>query len=294
MDLNAMGLRASESLSCHERMAIPPMDSQPTGPTEPSKTANQSLLTTLQIMVAVMVPVFGVLNACQSQSIQSQLQQVKQEAERKQQFAGSIQSQLNNLTGASPTKAKVALASLYTLARDESDKLILFTIAIVSQNQELKETAATLVGDDATASQEFKDKVILKLGKIVDPFGNGSPAAKGASKPDLSTEKRLLEQLTQEKKNLSGWIYLGKARQGLSLLGEDKTIANAEIPSNNQQISTLTAVNLRDAAATGRSLGRVQGILSKGTNARVQEIKRTPLSTGSQNDAVWAKVAVID
>jgi hypothetical protein len=60
----------------------------------------------------------------------------------------------------------LALASLYTLAKEEGDKAILFTIAIVSQNKELKKTIASLVADDNTASQEFKDKLISKLGRI--------------------------------------------------------------------------------------------------------------------------------
>lgn len=107
-------------------------------PKETANASNQSMITKLQIAVAIMVPFFGIINTWQSQYLQTQLQQVKQEAERKQQFAGSIQSQLNNLTGNDPTKAKVALASLYTLAREEGDKAILFTIAIVSQNEELK------------------------------------------------------------------------------------------------------------------------------------------------------------
>ena len=124
--------------------------------------SNQGLINKLQIAVAIMVPFFGIVNTWQSQYLQTQLQQVKQESERKQQFAGSIQSQLNNLTGNDPTKAKVALASLYTLAREEGDKGILFTIAIVSQNEELKSTVASLVSDDTGLTQEFKDKLISR------------------------------------------------------------------------------------------------------------------------------------
>ena len=126
-------------------------------PHDKSSSSNQSMINKLQIAVAIMVPFFGIVNTWQSQYLQTQLQQVKQEADRKQQFARSIQSQLNNLTGSDPTKAKVALASLYTLAREEGDKAILFTIAIVSQNEELKKTIASLVADDSELSQGFKD-----------------------------------------------------------------------------------------------------------------------------------------
>jgi hypothetical protein len=71
-----------------------------------------SLAAKLQIAVAIMVPFFGVVNTSQSQYLQGQLEQMKQESERTQQFAGGIQSQLENLTGPNPVKAKLALASL--------------------------------------------------------------------------------------------------------------------------------------------------------------------------------------
>jgi len=252
---------------------------------------NQSLITKLQIAVAIMVPFFGVVNTWQSQYLQTQLQQVKQEAERKQQFAGSIQSQLDNLTGKDPTKAKVALASLYTLAKEEGDKAILFTIAIVSQSEELKKTIASLVADDNTASQEFKDKLISKLGRIVDVNSRKSSSASD-SKPqnDLSIEKQLLEQLTQDKKNLSGWIYLGKSATGSNQLGQDKTITNSRVPGKNEPITLQTSVNLRETAPTSRALGSIKGIVSKGTKAQVQEIRRK--SIDGLSDAVWGKVAI--
>jgi hypothetical protein len=251
---------------------------------------NQSLITKLQIAVAIMVPFFGVVNTWQSQYLQTQLQQVKQEAERKQQFAGSIQSQLDNLTGKDPTKAKVALASLYTLAKEEGDKAILFTIAIVSQSEELKKTIASLVADDNTASQEFKDKLISKLGRIVDVNSRKSSASDSKPQNDLSIEKQLLEQLTQDKKNLSGWIYLGKSATGGNQLGQDKTITNSRVPGKNEPITLQTSVNLRETAPTSRALGSIKGIVSKGTKAQVQEIRRK--SIDGLSDAVWGKVAI--
>ncbi|MFQ6537915.1 MULTISPECIES: hypothetical protein [Aphanothece] len=253
---------------------------------------NQSLAARLQIAVAIMVPFFGVVNTWQSQYLQTQLQQVRQEAERKQQFAGSIQSQLDNLTGKDPTKAKVALASLYTLAKEEGDKTILFTIAIVSQNEELKKTIASLVADDSAASQEFKDKLISKLGRIVDVHGRTSSASDSRPQNDLSTEKQLLEQLTQDKKNLSGWMYLGKSAAGGNQLGSDKTVTSSRVPGKNEEITLQTACNLRETAPTGRALGSIKGIVSKGTKARVQEIKRKTLDGSSE--AVWGRVTISD
>lgn len=259
---------------------------------EGQATSSQSLATKLQIAVAIMVPFFGVVNTWQSQYLQTQLQQVKQEAERKQQFANSIQSQLDNLTGKDPTKAKVALASLYTLAKEEGDKAILFTIAIVSQNEELKKTIASLVADDNNASQEFKDKIILKLGRIVDVSSRMSSLSDAKPQNDISTEKQLLEQLTQEKKNLSGWIYLGKSASGSNQLGQDKTITNSLVPGENELITLGTSVNLRETAPTSRALGSIKGILGKGGKAQVHEIRRKTLDASS--DAVWARVSIGD
>jgi hypothetical protein len=261
-------------------------------PDNNASPGNQTMINRLQIAVAVMVPFFGIVNTWQSQYLQTQLQQVKQEAERKQQFAGSIQSQLNNLTGVDQTKAKVALASLYTLAREEGDKAILFTIAIVSQNEELKQTIASLVADDSSLSQVFKDKLISKLGRIVDISGRGSSTPGSKNQPDISTEKRLLEQLTQDKKNLSGWIYLGKTATGSNQLGQDRTILSTTIPGMNQLVTLRTSVNLRDSAPTNRALGSIQGIVGKGTKAMVQEIKSKPIDGSSA--AVWGKAAISD
>jgi hypothetical protein len=261
-------------------------------PHDKSSSSNQSMINKLQIAVAIMVPFFGIVNTWQSQYLQTQLQQVKQEADRKQQFARSIQSQLNNLTGSDPTKAKVALASLYTLAREEGDKAILFTIAIVSQNEELKKTIASLVADDSELSQGFKDRLISKLGKIVDTSNRGISVTEMKNQPDISTEKRLLERLTQDKKNLSGWIYLGKTVINGSRLGQDKTIVSDTVPKESQQVMLQTSVNLRDAAPTNRALGGIKGIIGKGTNVTVKEIRRKSLDEASQ--AVWGEVSVSD
>lgn len=201
-------------------------------------------------------------------------------------------TQLDNLTGKDPTKAKLALASLYTLAKEEGDKAILFTIAIVSQNEELKKTIASLVADDNTASQEFKDKLISKLGRIVDVNSRKSSASDSKPQNDLSTEKQLLEQLTQDKKNLIGWIYLGKSPTGGNQLGQDKTITNSRLPGKNEAITLQTSVNLRETAPTSRALGSIKGIVSKGTKAQVQEIRRKSIDGSS--DAVWGKVAISD
>jgi len=221
-----------------------------------------------------------------------QLQQVKQESERKHQLAQSIQSQLNNLTGSDQTKAKVALASLYTLAREEDVKAILFTIAIVSQSAELKQTIASLVADDGRLSRELKDRLIAKLGKIVDDSSRGVATPGTASSPDVSTEKRLQERLTQDQTDLVGWIYLGKTPTGGNQLGQDKTIIGDIVPAIDQLVTLQTSASLRELAPTSRAFGSIKGILAKGTEAKVQKIKRKPIDASSE--AVWAEVSIND
>lgn len=255
-------------------------------------SAKQSLATNLQILVAIMVPFFGVVNTWQAQYLQTQLQQVKQESERKQQFAGSIQAQLENLTGQNPTKAKVALASLYTLAKEESDKSILFTIAIVSGNDAMRSTIADLVLEDANASPKFKDQIRLKLGKILTAASQDSRSYSTEPIPskDVSAEKRLLEHLTQDQKKITGWIYIGKTATGGNSLAEDKTIQSSVVPVVGKGASLATSVNLRESAPSGRVLGRINGIVSKGSEVVVDEINRRAINAA--NDAVWARITV--
>lgn len=256
---------------------------------------SQSLITKLQIAVAIMVPFFGVANACQSQYLQAQLQQVKQESERKQQFADSIQAQLENLTGKDTTKAKVALASLYTLAKDERDKTILFTIAIVSESKALRNTIADLVLEDTAASPKYKEQLRLKLGKVVSEASQDSGSAglqEAAEEAKISEAKRLLEQLSNEEEVLTGWIYLGKAKKGSNLLLEDRTADISRIPGGGSDINLTTSVNLRESAPGARSLGRISGIVPKGSKVTVDETKRKQIDKVS--DAVWARVTVRD
>jgi len=126
----------------------------------------------------------------------------------------------------------------------------------------------------------------------VDVNSRKSSASDSKPQNDLSTEKQLLEQLTQDKKNLIGWIYLGKSPTGGNQLGQDKTITNSRLPGKNEAITLQTSVNLRETAPTRRALGSIKGIVSKGTKAQVQEIRRKSIDGSS--DAVWGKVAISD
>jgi hypothetical protein len=77
---------------------------------------NQQLITKLQIAVAIMVPLFGAISTWQAsqaaatlQSLEAELQQARQETERKQKFAERIQSQLGRHWKTQPTCAKIGL-----------------------------------------------------------------------------------------------------------------------------------------------------------------------------------------
>ncbi|MFM7753175.1 MAG: hypothetical protein ACKO58_02090 [Cyanobium sp.] len=259
---------------------------------------SQQLITKLQIAVAIMVPVFGAISTWQAsqaaatlQSLQAELQQVRQETERKQKFAERIQSQLDNLTGGNAAKAKIALASLYTLAREEDDKSILFTIAIVSDNAAMKNTIADLVLEDTMASSDLKKKIKAKLGNILTAASEADRPSKveeGKAK-DVAVEKRLLESLTKQQETFSGWIYLGKVKKG-SILLEDKSILTNTIPvgKSRQLIKTTTSLNLRSTPPTTRGLGAINGVIARGLVVRVDEVQKSDID-GSYA-AIWARV----
>jgi len=259
---------------------------------------NQQLITKLQIAVAIMVPLFGAISTWQAsqaaatlQSLQAELQQVRQETERKQKFAERIQSQLESLTGGNAAKAKIALASLYTLAREEDDKSILFTIAIVSDNAAMKNTIADLVLGDTTASGDLKKKIKAKLGNILTAASETDRPSKleGGKTKDVAVEKRLLESLTKQQETFSGWIYLGKAKKGSSLL-EDKSILTNSVPEarGRQLVKTTTSLNLRNTPPTTRGLGAINGAIARGLVVRVDEVQKSGID--ASYDAIWARV----
>jgi hypothetical protein len=259
---------------------------------------SQQLITKLQIAVAIMVPIFGAISAWQAsraaatlQSLQAELQQVRQETERKQKFAERIQSQLENLTGGNAAKAKIALASLYTLAKEEDDKSILFTIAIVSDNAAMRNTIADLVLEDTTASNDLKEKIRAKLGNILTIASETDRPSRleGEKTKDVAVEKRLLESLTKQQETFSGWIYLGKVRNGSSLL-EDKSILTNSIPEGGgrQTVKTTTSLNLRNTPPTARGLGAINGVIARGLVVRVDEVQQSAID--SSYSAIWARV----
>jgi hypothetical protein len=127
---------------------------------------------------------------------------------------------------------------------------ILFSIAIVSQNEELKKIIASLVADDSSLSREFKNKLVSKFGRIVD--------------------------ISSRRSSVSGL----KNR-----FGPDKTIYSNTAPGKHQQETLQTQVNLRDSAPTNRALSSIKGSVGKGTQAMAKDIKRKSLD--ETTDAVW-------
>ncbi|MCP9817620.1 hypothetical protein KBY76_13250 [Synechococcus sp. GreenBA-s] len=252
----------------------------------------QSLAAKLQIAVAIMVPFFGVVNTSQSQYLQGQLQQMKQESERKQQFAGGIQSQLENLTGPNSVKAKLALASLYALAKDDSDKTILFTVAISSGSQELRDAMADLVLEDVAASPEFKEQIRRKLGRMLAIAVEGSglhPAEASPARP-MGTEQRLLERLTRDQGVLSGWMDLGKGAEGSGAPLDARITASSVLPVRGGVVTLARAVDLWDSAPNGQRPARMTGRLAKGSRVVIEAISRIPVQGAA--DAVWARITV--
>ena len=254
-----------------------------------------TLLQKLQIATAILVSIFGIYTSWQSNKaansasenskvldkIKVDLQQRELETKRVQEFTKRIQEQLPNLAGDSPTKAKIALASLYSLAANEADKSILFTIAIVSENEAMKSTIKDLILEDSSATNEFKEQIRIKLSKRLTAISNDSKTTERNPKfsQQASVEKKLLQQLTQQQPKIIGWIYLGKVKSDSLLLESDKTIKSNQVPADNVLIETLISVNLRENAPSGRGLGAIRGILPENSKLKVQSIKKTQINS---------------
>jgi len=243
-----------------------------------------------------------------AQQTYQQLQERDQETKRVQEFAKRIQEQLPNLTDASPAKAKIALASLYSLTQKESDKSILFTVSIVSDSKYLRETISDLILGDAEASTQFKQGIAAKLQKRLTAQSREAATQDQTDKTNQSkteqtnktnqsetdqtdktnqfeTEVKLLQQLTAERSTISGWIYLGKVSTGKTSLANEKTIKATTLPRIGTTIETNTAINLRDA--NGRR-GNIIGVIARNSKLTVKELKRNPID--SDFEGVWAKV----
>ena len=167
-----------------------------------------TLLQKLQIATAILVSIFGIYTSWQSNKaansssenskvldkIKVELQQRELETQRVQEFTKRIQDQLPNLAGDSPTKAKIALASLYSLTANEADKSILFTIAIVSESEAMKSTIKDLILEDPSATNEFKEQIRIKLSKRLTAISNDSKATESNSQSakQVSVEKKII------------------------------------------------------------------------------------------------------
>lgn len=285
--------------------------------TEPQRTTGknddnaQSLrseltcLERLQVMTTILVSIFGIFISWQAnnaayrasklsktvRNIEIELQKQTLEDKRVQEFAKIIHDQLTNLSGKESTKAKIALASLYSLAKEDSDKFILFTIAIVSENEGLKNTIADLISEDSYASDTFKEKIRVKLGKRLTPSSPNTKVTENKFEVTKQTEveTKFLQKLTQEQDKINGWIYLGKVKSGSSTLSGDKTIKTNEIPVVNAIIETATSINLRENHPSGRGLGAIKGIFAKDSRLRVKDIKQVKIDP--KYNAVWAEVS---
>jgi len=115
------------------------------------------------------------------------------------------------------------------------------------------------------------------------------PGMEGEKTKDVAVEKRLLESLTKQQETFSGWIYLGKVRNGSSLL-QDKSILTNSIPEGGgrQTVKMTTSLNLRNTPPTARGLGAINGVIARGLVVRVDEVQQN--SIDSSYSAIWARV----
>lgn len=273
-----------------------------------SSSDRRNWLGKLQILVtAILVPVFGIVATWQThyatkkaiefqaelEKSKHQLSQESLENQYKVELAKQIQNQLSNLTSSDPAKAKISLTSLYALAKRDEEKFILYTIAIVSDNNALRDTIYELIRDDESATASFEEKILENAAKR-ETAGQGKEGViekRTEVAQQNSVEKKLLQELTKEQ-DLIGWIYLGKVKRKSRALGSDKTIRDNQVPSKGDAIETKTSINLRSSAPQKRSLGTIKGIVQSNSILEVQDVKIVPINT--DYDAVWAQVTQSD
>ena len=267
-----------------------------TGDTQSENKINKQgfSLGNLQIITATLVAIFGAYTSWQShiaaqnsEYTSNQFKEVEQETERIQEFSKRIQDQLPNLTDISPAKAKIALASLYALASDESDKSILFTVAIASESEALRKTIYDLILSDTSASDGFKKDIGLELQKRLTAQSREAATKDQPGKvDDVETEVKLLQQLTSERPSIRGWLYLGKAPKDTSALVSDKTIKSTALPNIGETIEADTSINLRDSVGPR---GKITGVIARNSKLKIEGITKQPIN--AQYDAIWADVS---
>ena len=192
-----------------------------------------------------------------------------------------------NLTDSSPAKAKIALASLYALASEDSDKSILFTVAIVSESEALRQTISDLILSDTSASDGFKKGIELELQKrLTAQSREAATQDQAETVGDVETEVKLLQQLTSERPSIKGWLYLGKSSKGTSTLASDKTIKSTTLPNIGETIEANTSINLRDSAGPR---GKITGVIARNSKLKIEGLTKQPIN--AEFDAVWADVS---
>ncbi len=248
-----------------------------------------------------MVPIFGVILTGLSiytnitlNRLNSELEGRKIEIGRRQEFAKIIHDQISNLISDNHNQSAIVISSLYTLAENDFEKIVIFTISRTSDIK--KEVFFSLIQEDPTASELLKDYIRLALGKSLQNSLQEDETQNHVERfdvdtamvmqPEISSEIGLLKSLTQ---NIEGWIYLGKTRIGSLTLEEDKTIEDLKIPSRNEVIKTITSINLRDQSPkqTG-SLGNIIGIINEKLTLKIKEVETSRID--KVYDAVWANV----
>lgn len=128
-----------------------------------SQERESSTLKNLQILTTTLVAISGVVTGAfsfQSERKSSKVLQENQEYANALKFSEKIQGQLNNLVGNNPRKANMSLISLYKIAENEDEKIILYNIAITSNNETMKNTFLELISDEDKA---FNEKIKKKL-----------------------------------------------------------------------------------------------------------------------------------
>lgn len=116
-----------------------------------SQERESSTLKKLQLLTTTAVAISGVITgffSCQAERKSSKVLQDNQEYANALKFSEKIQGQLDNLVGDDSRKANMSLISLYKIAGNEDEKIILYNIAITSNDKAMKNTFLELISDE--------------------------------------------------------------------------------------------------------------------------------------------------
>ena len=281
-------------------------------PQEPKPASWSDKNKRLEVLLVFIVAISQILQAGWSLFLSERTKKEIQETNRVHMISKKMLDSIPRITGSKPSEAKVPLAALYVMAKEDSDKKSLIRIAMLSGKEELRDASFYIIDSDDSISGELSSSLLALMNKKVKEqidirneeaqreqqnTGDGTEEENtdtaNTDVPAIVTpEVKASASLTAKGASadkMAGWIYLGKKDSEGQLL-EDKTVVLEKVPTEKDEIITSTFVTLRDAGTSRGS--KVLGVLPKDQKVKVLEVPDgTKLKSGAK--AVWAKVSIV-